>query len=72
MTLFCAGAAFRTRRTRGTPLRYEKTVERPPRLDIWAMVAMFAQPLGSLSGQMCNIITKLLIAVVPRRIAGGG
>jgi hypothetical protein len=34
---------------------------------------MFAQPLGSLSYQMRNIVTKLLIiVVVPRRAAGDG
>jgi hypothetical protein len=43
-----------------------------PCLDIRAMAAMFAQPLGSLSRQMRNIITKLLLIVVPRRTAGDG
>jgi len=33
---------------------------------------MFAQPLGSQLGIMRNIITILLIAVVPRRTAGDG
>jgi hypothetical protein len=31
-----------------------------------------AQPSGSLSANMRNIITKLLILVVPRRTAGDG
>ena len=46
--------------------------ERPHCLDIRALAAMFAQPLGSLSHSMRNIISKLLIIVVPRRTAGGG
>jgi hypothetical protein len=50
----------------------KRQAEWPMCLDIWAVEAMYAQPLGSLSGQMRNIITKLLITVVPRRIAGGG
>jgi len=33
---------------------------------------MFAQPLGSLSGNMRNIITKLLIVVVPWHAARDG
>jgi hypothetical protein len=33
---------------------------------------MFAQPLGSQIRVMRNIITILLIVVVPRRIAGDG
>jgi hypothetical protein len=33
---------------------------------------MFAQPLGSQIRVMRNIIAILLIAVVPRRIAGDG
>src|ERR1700694_4483032 len=37
---------------------------------VWPL--WFAQPLGSLSGHMRNIITKLLIVVVPRRTAGDG
>jgi hypothetical protein len=36
----------------------------------WAVCS--AQPLGSTTGQMRNIITKLLIVVVPRRTAGDG
>jgi|GEM_PF-3928070 len=32
----------------------------------------FAQPLGSRAPAMRNIITNLLIAVVPRHTAGGG
>jgi hypothetical protein len=42
------------------------------RLDFWPFGSMFAQPLGSLSRTMRNIITKILIVVVPRRIAGDG
>jgi hypothetical protein len=42
------------------------------RLDIGAWLATVAQPLGSLLGIMRNIITALLIVVVPRRIAGDG
>jgi hypothetical protein len=41
-------------------------------LDFRPWVSMFAQPLGSMIGPMRNIITKLLIAVAPRRIAGDG
>ena len=41
-------------------------------LDIGVSVAMFVQPLGSLLGNMRNIITAILIVVVPRRIAGDG
>jgi hypothetical protein len=41
-------------------------------LDFQSSGSMFAQPLGSLSGQMRNKITKLLIVVVPRRTAGDG
>jgi len=41
-------------------------------LDFRDLGSMFAQPLGSLSGNMRNIITKLLIVVVPRRAAGDG
>jgi hypothetical protein len=40
--------------------------------DFQSPASMFAQPLGSIISLMRNIITKLLIAVVPRRIAGDG
>ena len=42
------------------------------RLDNGAVRSMFAQPLGSQLGVMRNIITILLIVVVPRRTAGDG
>jgi hypothetical protein len=41
-------------------------------LDIRALAAMFAQPSGSLSSIVRNIITKFLIVVVPRHTAGDG
>ena len=41
-------------------------------LTFGGLDAMVAQPLGSPSRQMRNIITKLLIVVVPRRTAGDG
>ena len=42
------------------------------RLDFQVLGSMFAQPLGSPSGNMRNKITKSLILVVPRRAAGDG
>jgi hypothetical protein len=47
-------------------------LERRPSLDIGRLAVMFAQSLGSLIEKMRNIITKLLILVVPWRTAGGG
>jgi len=46
--------------------------EPSPTLDFQVLGSMFAQPLGSLSGNMRNKITKSLILVVPRRAAGDG
>jgi hypothetical protein len=43
-----------------------------PSLDFQGLAAITAQPLGSSGGYMRNIITKLLIVVVPRRTAGDG
>jgi hypothetical protein len=61
-----------TRRTPGTPLSYRNRAERGLPLTFRGPSLWFAQPLGSPSGQMRNIITKLLIVVVPRRTAGDG
>lgn len=54
--------------------RYLDKIARKRRLclDIGAAPAMVAQPLGSSLAVMRNIITILLIVVVPRRIAGDG
>ncbi|OAF18011.1 hypothetical protein AXW67_05685 [Bradyrhizobium neotropicale] len=46
--------------------------EWPLCLDIQALVAMFRATFGKPGAAMRNIITKLLIAVVPRHTAGGG
>ena len=63
---------IRTRRTAGTPLNCSKSRFERPSLDFRGSGGITAQPLGSLSRQMRNIITKLLIVVVPRRTAGDG
>jgi hypothetical protein len=63
---------IRTRRKPGTPLSSKNRAKWPPSLDFRGLAAINAQPLGSPSRQMRNIITKLLIVVVPRRTAGDG
>ncbi len=60
------------RRTAGTPLHFKNRENGRPCLDIRALAAMFAQPLGRLGRLVRNIITKLLIAVVPGHTAGDG
>jgi hypothetical protein len=54
------------------PAKLEKLRRLTPSLDFRGLAAITAQPLGSLSLNMRNIITKLLIVVVPKRTAGGG
>jgi hypothetical protein len=49
-----------------------ETVGKAASLDFWDLMAITAQPLGSLSRTMRNKITKLIIVVVPRRTAGDG
>lgn len=73
LTRFCAGFRILPLAEPGER-RYTGKIarERPHCLDIRALAAMFAQPLGSRAPEMRNIITKLLTAVVPRHTAGGG
>jgi hypothetical protein len=72
MTAFCAGAANSHSPNGRNPANLAEIAPDAPCLDIREMADMFAQPLGSLSNQMRNIITKLLIVVVPRPTAGDG
>ena len=55
---------------RRNPVKLSKSRWRLPLTS--GLAAITAQPLGSPSRQMRNIITKLLIVVVPRRTAGDG
>jgi hypothetical protein len=71
--LFLANAAFsRSRRAESAATLRTEAEFTARKLDFRALGSMFAQPLGSLSGNMRNIITKSLIVVVPRRAAGDG
>ena len=51
-------------------LRIERFV--PPSLDFWSLEGMVRATFGKSEPTMRNIITKLLIVVVPRRTAGDG
>ena len=57
----------------GNPAKLQKVTLRgrlPLTSGVWSLCS--AQPLGSPSYEMRNIITKILIVVVPRRTAGDG
>ena len=64
--------ANRSRRRQKTSLSCNPAPIDARGLTFQARSVCSAQPLGSLGRQMRNIITKLLIVVVPRRTAGGG
>jgi hypothetical protein len=70
--LFLANAAFSHSRRAEKEAKLQIDAIYRPQLDFRALDGMFAQPLGSLSRSMRNIITKLLLIVVPRRAAGDG
>jgi len=71
--LFLAIAAFSHSQGAEKAAKLQIDATYRPKLDFPALDSMVAQPLGSLSGSMRIIITKLLlIVVVPRRTAGDG
>src|SRR5262245_11262421 len=70
--LNCCRSEIRSRRTGKSRLQLRNREIGRPSLDIDTLLAMFAQPSGSMTRRMRNIITKLLIVVVPWRAAGDG
>jgi hypothetical protein len=56
----------------GRPAKVDLNAIDHRRLDFQLLGGMVAQPLGSSNRRMRNIITKILIVVAPRRIAGDG
>jgi len=55
-----------------TPLKSDFSASAAPPLDFPGFGSMFRETFGKYNIQMRNIITKLLIVVVPRRTAGDG